>query len=212
MNTDTSFLEIRIHPSNGGIQRFPQYDPQAIQQTLDRIQPERLFAQREIILATDYSQTVYPASAIARLDLVMDGFPAWPFHRNVADIIEITQSEFARGFASHLPRVEADGTTRVFSEMELTNGQRLFREVRLKPSRANTEAEQETLPDDQALFLHQLLSRHGLWCRLRGGGAVLINPAHLVRMTFYRGPGTIPPNAWRVQGAMDHSYSALAGV
>jgi hypothetical protein len=211
MNAYPASLEIQVHLSDGSITGFVLCEPETIQQTLDHIRPDRVFTQRQIILATDHALTVYPCSAVARVDLVMEGFPDWPpFPRNVSDIVEISPREFRERFASRIRRVNLDGSSRVFGELELTNGQRLFREVHLKPPPPN--AEREFLPQDYTLFLHQLLSAPVLHCRRRGGGAILVNPEHLVRMTFYPGPVNTPANAWRVHAAVDRSLYALPGA
>lgn len=210
MDTNTSSLEIQIHLSDGGITGFVQYEPPIIRQILDNIHPERVFTQRHLILTADHSLTVYPCSAVARIDLVMEGYPDWPFHRNVRDIVEISDHEFRERFASRVRRVDADGATRVFGELELTNGQRLFREVSLKP--LEEDADREIVPEDYTLFLYQLLSGPVLVCRRRGGGAILVNPQHVVRMTFYPGPVKTPVNAWQWSTAVDRRPYAFSGT
>lgn len=208
-------LEIQVHLSDGSINRFTQTEPDKIRQTLDNIQPERVFAQRQIILSTESSLTVYPSSAVARLDLVMDGFPGWAFHHNVCDIEEITPGEFHErialiGDTCH-PYVESSGSRHVYGEMELTNGERLFREVHLRPQ--NADAQPDILGIEQSLFLQQMFSLPGLYCKRNGGGAVLVNSAHLLRMTFYPHLATAPENAWalRSQASSVPSPYLLAG-
>lgn len=203
MRSVPSPLEIHIHLCDSNIARFVQCDPQISCRLLDRIQPDKVFTQRQLILADDNSVTVYPCSAVARIDFVMEGFPGWPFHRNVIDVMEITEKEFKARYDPRNSRTERPfqpgEIVCVFGEMELDNGERIFREVWIQVPRADLESER--LPMDRNIFFQQLCLAPNLYVRRRGGGAILINPEHLVRMTFYPGPADMPANAWNVQPA-----------
>lgn len=210
-----SKLELQVHLIDGNINRFTQTDPEKIRQTLSHIQPERVFAQRQIILSTERALTVYPSSAVARLDLVMEGFPGWAFHHNVHSIEEISYSDFRERLASlenDKPRfAELNGSRRVYAEMELSNGERLYREVRLKPQPLG--AEPDILGIDQSLFLQQIFTLPGLFCKRQGGGAIIVNSSHLLSMTFHPCPAVLPNNVWQLQSQALSARSsyALAG-
>ncbi len=203
MNAHKALLEIQVHLSDNNIACFRQSNPEVVQGILAHLQPDKIFTQRQLILADDHSVTVYPCSAVARVDFVMEGYPNWPFHRNVTDIVEITRDEFQ---ARYDPQTLRAGrrflpgeTACAFGEMELANGQSIFREVHylVPPS----EPGQERLPMDRNVFFHQLFTAPSLHMRRRGGGGILINPAHLLRVTFYPGPSDVPENAWNVNAA-----------
>src|SRR5436309_3736881 len=98
MSAITSSLEVQIHSADGPVSRFVQEDAEAIRKLLDQMQPARIFAQHHLLITDDHSITIFPCSAIARVDLVMDHFPDWPFHDGVTDVAEITEREFARRY------------------------------------------------------------------------------------------------------------------
>jgi hypothetical protein len=206
MDAIASPLEIQIHLTDSNMTRFVQCNPRAAQGILDHVHPDRIFAQRHLVLAGDHSVTVYPCSAVARVDFIMDGFPIWPFHRNVTDVVEITHDEFRARFDEKTMRTERSFQPGkpfgVFGEMELDNGDRIFQEVHIliPPSDAGIER----LPLDRNVFFHQLFVAPSLHLRRRGGGAILINPDHLVRMTFYPGPADMPANAWSAEPRGTH--------
>lgn len=197
MITNTPSAEILVYGADSSVSRFLLCDTQM----LNSINQNRIFDQREIVLTSAQSVTVYPCAAVTRIDLVMDGFPTWAFPQNVRDIVEITWEEFGERFTPSYAGVpwlhKPDGSRYVFGEVELTDGQRLFREVHLQP--LPPKAELEILPHDSRFLLRRLLSTHTLFCRRQGGGAILINPRHITRMNFYPGPVIRPANAWKVQ-------------
>jgi hypothetical protein len=200
MNAYLSPLEIQIHLRDGNVTRFLQDDPEISRHILAHIHPDRIFTQPEILLAGEHSLTAYPSSAVTRMDLVMAGFPDWTFQGNICDISEITEIEFQERLASQIarkyPHLNQDGSRRVFGEIELVTGQHLFREVHWKPMQ--DVAKWKVMPQDYNVLLHQQFCAHSHYCRRQGGGAILVNPEHIVRMTFYPGPATPPENAWRM--------------
>jgi hypothetical protein len=191
MRAAPSSLEIHVHSTDGHVSRFGQIDPEQVRALLDQIQPGRIFGQRHLLIAGGASMSIFPTGAVARIDLVMDGFPDWPFHHGVSDVREIPAEEFRQRYRSAeytgaLPGTPG-ATVLVFGEIELANGERLFLEVQ-------TQVEPR-LPVEQGLYFQQILAAHSLHARRHGGGAVLLNPAAVVRLTFYPNPPQTPPNA-----------------
>jgi hypothetical protein len=192
MRAAPSSLEIHVHSTDGHVSRFGQNDPEQVRGLLDQIQPGRIFGQRHLILAGGASMSIFPTGAVARIDLVMDCFPDWPFHHGILDVREITEEEFRQRYRpaeypGTLPGAPG-ATVQVYGEIELANGERLFLEVQ-------TQVEPR-LPVEQSLYFQQILSAHSLYARRHGGGAILLNPASIVRLTFYPGPPQTPPNAF----------------
>jgi hypothetical protein len=191
MSAIPSSLELHIHSIDGHVARFVQNEPEAVRMLFDHIQPAKIFEQRQLVVASKHSLAIFPCAAIVRVDLVMEGFPDWEFHYGISNIQEITEEEFRQRY--HPDRYHPDhplppgAPVVAYAEIELAEGERIFSEV-------HTHVEAR-LPIEQSLFFQQILSAPSLYSRRRGGGAILVNPASIVRMTFYPGPLTTPPNA-----------------
>jgi hypothetical protein len=189
MSLTPTYLEIHVHGVDGQVAAFVQSDPKTAATLLAHVQPGRVFTQSHLTIASEHSITFFPCAAVARIDLVMDAFPDWPFYHGVSNILEITEEEFRERYRPEEREAEPPGTLVArFAELELTNGERLFVEVHAR--------EIPRTPVDQAMFVQQILSAPSLYTRRLGGGAVLLNPAHILRMTVYPGPPETPPNAW----------------
>ena len=104
-------VEIQIHLIDGTVSRFVVDRPGAAQVLIDSIHPNKIFSQRNLLIAGSQSMTAYPTAAVARLDFVMDGFPGWPFHHNLMDVMQITESEFKERFDP--AKFDVDRTGRV---------------------------------------------------------------------------------------------------
>jgi hypothetical protein len=188
-------VEIQIHLIDGSVSRFVVDKPGAAPDLIASIQPNKLFTQRNILIAGSRSMTAYPTAAVARVDFVMDGFPGWQFYHNLQDVMQITHEEFLARFnpenvdVDRTDRVVVPGDTSVaWGDIELNNAERLYTEARF--------VAQPAMPIDRSMLFEQLFESHYLYSRRRGGGAILINPANIVRLTFYPGPPETPRNAW----------------
>jgi hypothetical protein len=191
MSALPAYVEIHVHSIDGYVSAFVQNDSEAVRRLLDHVQPNKIFEQRQLVVASAHSMTVFPCASIARVDLVMDGYPDWEFHFGVSSVQEITEEEFRQRYRPRRdpdPRLLPPGApVTVFAEIELANGERLFTEI-------HTHLEAR-LPLEQSIFFQQLLTAPSLYSRKLGGGAILLNPATIVRLTFYPGPPNTPPNA-----------------
>src|SRR5438128_1933514 len=98
MGTIPSSLELHVHSVDGHVARFGQNDAAAVLTLLDHIQPGRIFSQRHLMIVGGGSLNVFPSAALARVDLVMNGFPDWPFHWGITDVREITETEFRQRY------------------------------------------------------------------------------------------------------------------
>jgi hypothetical protein len=191
MSAIPSSLELHIHSLDGHVARFVQTEPEAVRRLFEHIQPGHIFEQRQLVVTSRHSMAIFPCAAIVRVDLVMEGFPDWEFHHGISNIQEITEEEFGQRYQPE--RYHADhplppgAPVIAYAEIELAEGERIFSEV-------HTHIEAR-LPVEESIFLQQILSAPSLYSRRRGGGAILVNPASIVRLTFYPGPLTTPPNA-----------------
>jgi hypothetical protein len=198
-----SSLEIQIHLTNADIETLVQTEAAAARKILESVHPNRLFSQNHLIFAGEHSLTIYPTASVARVDFVMEGFPNWPFHNEISDILEISEDTFREQYDPQTLRSQRRLTpgepVRLFVEAVLANRQRVFMEVHVEvPIR---DREEELLPIDRNIILQQLFSAPSLYARRRGGGALIINPEHLARLSFYPGPPDTPPNAWPARRA-----------
>src|SRR5712691_11479307 len=94
MRSGPSCLEIHVHGVDGHVSAFVQSGAETIQRLIEQIHPGRLFTQPYLTVAGRHSLTIFPSSAVVRVDLVMNGFPDWLFHRPFADALELAEEEF----------------------------------------------------------------------------------------------------------------------
>ena len=87
-------LEIRFHFVDGSEETFIQNDAERAEKLLRVINPAHLFYQSRIVVADDYSKSVFVCSQINRIDFVSqgDGFSHLPADH--ADLVELTEAEF----------------------------------------------------------------------------------------------------------------------
>lgn len=180
-------LEIRVHGVDDRIAAFVSNGSEAVGKLLEQFDPARLFAQPFLTIAGRDSLTLFPCRTVVRVDLVMDGFPGWTFHHRIADVRELGEEEFRRFAPVRSADLESD-LHRVFAEVELTNGERVFLELHVRP--------EPRMAVDFGMLLQSYLSAPSHYARRRGGGAVVINPAHILRLQFHPRPPVVPPGAW----------------
>lgn len=194
---NTPALELHFHLTDSKIARFVQNDEASAQKILRQIQPNRLFAQHHITLSCQGAMTSIPSSAIVRLDLITDNPPEWPFHYGASVIQEINEEEFRHRFRPQdyaAPPTPGQIVT-FYGEMELRSAERVYLEaqIRIEPR----------LPLEQSVFIQQIFATGGMHARRRGNGMVIINPANIVRFSFYPGPSDIVPGVWAAEIVRD---------
>lgn len=199
MGTKGAALEIHIYLCDGTISRFVQEDAEVARQLLDTVQPAQVFKRPEILIGGSYSMTIIPTDTLARVDFVTDRCPALPFPARIRDVLEITPEEFARrlvvtpGVPQREEQIVAAGQPFVGSVEVLIRG----------AGRLHLQGEavgEPTTPVERGLQLHRILGDGHtpvLAARRNGGGAIFINPEHVLQMTLCPGPPETPPNAWR---------------
>jgi len=196
MNAPMRFLEIHFHLTDGTVTRFVHDDAATAQQLLDSIHPDRVFSPHEILIAGKYSMTAVPTARIARIDLVTDRYPGWPFPNHVQDVVQIPHEQFQErevgkpGAMLRADRLLPTGAPVVtYVEIVLLNAEKLYLEFHLLA--------QAQTPVERGLSIHQFLSNmQTLTVRRHNGGAILVNPVNIVQLSLFPGPPETPPNAW----------------
>ncbi len=187
-------LEIRFHFVDGSRQIFRQADAEVAQSILRRIDPSLLFSQPRIVVADDYSTSVFVCSQINRIDLVFNdpGFSEIPYDH--ADLVELTEAEFnkhvplnepARLERREQPR-EAGDLLVSFLHLRMMGGSDVYvmNEAMVK------------LPIENHSFMQRLLSKGAYSIRLAGGGQGILNLQNLIGYTVYPGVPEIPADSW----------------
>src|SRR5438876_650382 len=127
------FLCLNIHPVEGSVSSFVEEDPEAIDRLLEKLHPAWIFAHRHLMITDDHSITIFPCHSIARIDVLMEGEPPWPFEGGISDLVEITEEEFARRCRPEQAGVpglgRAGGPVAALAEIELANADRVFWEI-----------------------------------------------------------------------------------
>jgi hypothetical protein len=180
---------MHIHGVDGHVAAFVQKDAETVQKLIEQVHPERLFTPPYLAVAGQHSLTVFPSRAVVRVDLVMQGFPDWPFHFGITDALELAEEEFRRRLpeARRAP-AHSSGLVVVFAQVELTNGEQIFLELRVQ--------REPRTPVDYGMLLQKILSAPSQHARRLGGGAMVINPAHILRLQLHPRPPAAPPGAW----------------
>jgi hypothetical protein len=191
MNT-RPLLTIHVHTLDSHVTRFIQNDQNAVQHILEQIHPGRLF-QHNLVLQDERSTSIFPQTALVRIDLIMDRYPDWPFHNNCIRATELTEEMFRE--RSHQAFVTGLRNTHplpgeiitVFADLTLANADRVYAQYEIQ-AQGTTPADVGMMVQHFSMEPIQHLLRHG-------GGAVLINSAHIMRLNLY--PGLLPiPCAW----------------
>lgn len=189
-------LEIRLQLVNGQCYRFAQHEPEPINAILESVaQPAKFFQQPSLVIGGDRSTSVFRPDHILRLDLIMDQPPRWENPHGALLVQEVTPEVFARAFDAEqyaALRTEAwrqPGRKQVgFTEMEMMDQSRFLFAVAMQSV--------EMVPADITTFALGLLNTGGCPALRIDRGVLLVNTAHVARMTFYPGPPVLPPRAW----------------
>ena len=185
---------VRVHLENGSIHSFIQADEATAQKTWETVDPVRLFTQPRVVIAGEYSKSVFVGPAIVRIDFVQHFCPCWKFPEGYSDIVELSEADFRKNAHWDEPELmqKRQECTPVgdlllsFLKLEFRNAAplHLMAEVSVK------------LPAENQSFMRFLLSKTGLHMRLRGGGVGVVNLAQLSCYTAYPGVAQVPSDTW----------------
>ena len=200
-------LEIRIHFTDGSKEFFVQPNVEMAENILQQINPSHLFTQSRIVVADDYSKSVFICSQINRIDFVHDGDGFSHIPDDHADLVELTESEFHRYVPlDDLSRLEKRVQHRPVGDLQVS-----FINLRMRGG-SHVYLMNETLVKftaESQSYMQRLLSKGALAVRLPGGGQSFLNLANLTGYTVYPGVAEVPVDTWMAQAACERSYIRL---
>ncbi len=196
MNEEVASLEIRVHLCDATVETYLVEDRQEALRIIEHINPGKVFEPHLVVIGSKHSLTALQTDHITRMELITDIVPSWPFHHNVRAIREVSHGIFTACLEEHIKfPVPLGGVYQGFSEIHLTSGETLYMllDVNADPAIAPLTSL------DQHVFLQQMFNSYGMHARRHDKGVVLINPAHIARMSMHPGPSSIPPGAWHAK-------------
>ena len=197
-------LEIRIYFADGSQETFVQPNVDMAENILQQINPSHLFNQSRIVVADDYSKSVFVCSHINRIDFVHagDGFSHIPDDH--ADLVEMTEAEFRRHVPLNNPsRLDKRAQQRRVGDLQVS-----FHNLRMRGG-SHVYLMKETLvklPAESQSYMQRWLSKGALAVRLPRGGQSVLNLANLIGYSVYPGVPEIPSDAWMAQTVCERSY------
>src|SRR6266702_1972953 len=98
-NSEAEPLEIRFQFVDGSVASFFQPDSEIAENIWSRINVAQLFTRPRIVVADDYSKSVFLSSQINRIDFLFEGSDFSQIPNDHADLVELSQEEFR----AHVP-------------------------------------------------------------------------------------------------------------
>ena len=186
-------MKIVVHVTHGKSFVFEQPDPVEAGGILGGVHPNRLFAQPQIIIQGTTSTSGFATPAVEAVEFHTEVEIEWLKHGGPGLLTSVDRETFAAALAERKGQLAA-------LRNKLAPGDRIFGQGEM------------VMRSDRRFYLHfesvvggQLDMRHNLSAFLEArsmaamlpeGGALLINPANIVRWTLYPGPPDVPRNAW----------------
>jgi len=187
-------LEIRFQFVDGSVTSFFQPDPEMAENIWSRINVAQLFTRPRIVVADDYSKSVFLSSQINRIDFLFAGSDFSKIPTDHAELVELSEDDFRE----HVP---LDDPTRLEKRVQPRRvGDLLvsFLHLRMRGG-SHIYLMNETLvklPVENHSFMQRLLSGGSYSIRLRSGGHGFLNLSNLVGYTVYPGVPEIPSDSW----------------
>ena len=190
-------LEIRIHFTDGSTETFFQPEVELAENILRQIAPSHLFAQNRIVVADDYSKSVFVCSEINRIDFVYDGDGFSHLPDDHADLVEITGEVFDQ----HVPLNDPSRLDRRVQYRQVGDLFVSFHNLKMRGGSRVYLVEEKLvkLPADSQSYMQRYLSKGALAVRLPGGGQSVLNLANLMGYSVYPGVPEIPSDSWMAQ-------------
>ena len=189
-------LEIRFHFVDGSSETFIQPDAEAAEVIRQRATSSNLFHQSRILVADDYSKSVFVCAQINRVDLVFNGSGFSRISPDYADLVELTEAEFHQCVPVNDPTLLQKRQRRLhvgdpmvsFLHLRMMGGSHVYL---MREAAA-------TLPAESQSFMQRLLSKGTYGIRLREGEG-LLNLHNLIGYTVYPGVSELPTDTWMAQ-------------
>jgi len=197
MNGSRPALGIRFQFVDGSEQTFIQPDTERAENVLRNINPVHLFYQSRIVVADDYSKSVFFCSQINRIDFIFQGHGFSHIPADHADLVELTESEFRK----HVPSSNSSGLPKRTQQRRVGDLLVSFLSLRMRGGTL-VYLMNETLvklPSDNHSYMQRLLSKGPLCVRLPGGGESVLNLANLISYSVYPGVTEIPTDSWMAE-------------
>ena len=197
VNGSRPSLGIRIQFVDGSEETFIQPDAERAENVLRSINPVHLFYQSRIVVADDYSKSVFVCSQINRIDFIFQGHGFSHIPADHADLVELTESEFRK----HVPSSNSSGLQKRTQQRRVGDLLVSFLNLRMRGG-ALAYLMNETLvklPSDNHSYMQRLLSKGPLCVRLPGGGESVLNLANLISYSVYPGVSEIPADSWMAE-------------
>ncbi len=187
-------LEIRFQFVDGSKANFFQRDLEMAESIWSRINVAHLFTRPRIVIADDYSKSVFVCSQINRIDFVFEGSDFSQLPNDHADLVELSEQEFrTRVPVAEPERLDKRAQPRHVGDLLVS-----FLHLRMRGG-SHIYLMNETLiklPVENHSFMARLLSGGCYSIRLQCGGHGFLNLANLVGYTVYPGVPEIPGDAW----------------
>ena len=187
-------LEIRFQFVDGSVANFFQPDPQIAETIWSRVNVASIFMRPRIVIADDYSKSVFVCSQINRIDFVFDGSDFSQIPRDHADLVELSEAEYR----AHVPLDDPERLERRVQPRRAGDLLVSFLHLRMRGG-AHIYLMNETLVKlsvDNHSFMQRLLSGGGYSIRLQGGGQGFLNLSNLLGYTVYPGVPEVPFDTW----------------
>ena len=193
-NSEAPPLEIRFQFVDGSVTSFLQPDPKLAENIWRRINVSHLFTRPRIVVADDYSKSVFLSSQINRIDFVFAGSDFSKIPTDHAELVELGEEEFRE----HVPLDDATRLEKRVQPRRVGDLLVSFLHLRMRGG-SNIYLMNETLiklPVENHSFMQRLLSGGSYSIRLQGGGHGFLNLSNLVGYTVYPGVPEIPSDSW----------------
>jgi hypothetical protein len=187
-------LEIRFQFVDGSEANFLQPERQIAENIWSRINVAHLFMRPRIVIADDYSKSVFLSSQINRIDFVFKGSDFSQIPNDHADLVELSEEEFR----AHVPLAEPERLEKRVQTRRVGDLLVSFLHLRMRGG-SHIYLMNETLiklPLDNHSFMQRLLSGGGYSIRLQGGGQGFLNLSNLLGYTVYPGVPEVPLDTW----------------
>ena len=179
-NNEAPPLEIRFQFVDGSVASFFQPDPEIAESIWGRINVAHLFTRPRIVVADDYSKSVFLVSQINRIDFLFEGSDFSRIPHDHADLVELSQEEFR----AHVPLDDPARLERRVQPRHVGDLLVSFLHLRMRGG-SNVYLMNETLvklPVENHSFMQRLLSGGSYSIRLPGwwtGISQFVQPAWL---------------------------------
>ncbi|MBI1293033.1 hypothetical protein GC173_17630 [bacterium] len=190
----THLLEIYVYTADGDCHSFYVDDQQDFAVMQRTVNPQKLFMQKQFVIAGSYFMAGFMTSEIVRVDFASAEWEAQLGGPEGRVINEVSEKEMARRCLPKLtdPRrseiqPNAQSTIETYAEFGLVDGQKVCCRIEAKAGGRL----------DQRQFIQNITAGQGFVIDRRGGGFIVLNPSLISRWALYPGLAELPLNTWK---------------